>query len=238
MKLPEKAFYVKPYNITKESFSLCADESKHALKVLRLKLGDLIILIDGRSTGYIGEIKSINKNELSGTIKKIVKDFGENKNTIHIYPALFRKSRFEILLEKVTELGVKEIHPLIMKRSILKTIDLDRCKKILIATAKQCRRSFFPVIHEPKSLESLFKTKKYTYYACHLDADLNLLTSNIPKIHPMNVIIGPEGGFSENELKLMEEEGIIFFNLGNRRLRSETAAITSLVLLSKIAEFK
>ena len=208
MKLPEKAFYVKPNNITKERFSLCEDESKHALKVLRLKIGDLIILIDGRSTGYIGQIKRANEKELSGTIIKVVKDLGENKNTIHIYPALFKKSRFEILLEKATELGVKEIHPLIMKRSVLETIDLDRCKKILIASAKQCRRSFFPIIHEPKSLESLFKTKKkYTYYACHLDSDLNLLPSNIPKIYPINVIIGPEGGFSENELGLMEKKG-------------------------------
>ena len=236
MKLPEKAFYVKPNNITKERFSLCKDESKHALRVLRLKIGDLIILIDGRSTGYIGEIKRVNKKELSGTIKKIVKNLGENKNTIHVYPALFKKSRFEILLEKATELGVKEIHPIIMKRSILKRIDINRCKKILIASAKQCRRSFFPIIHEPKSLEGLFKTKKqYTYYACHLDADLNLLTSNIPKIQPINVIIGPEGGFSENELGLMKEKGIMFFSLGNRRLRSETAAISSLVLLNRMA---
>ena len=160
MKLPGKAFFVKPNNLTKENFSLCEYESKHALKVLRLKIGDLIILIDGNSNGYIGEIKILNKKELSGTIKKVVKDLGENKNTIHIYPGLFKKSRFEILLEKATELGVKEIHPLIMKRSVLQTIDLDRCKKIIIASAKQCRRSFFPVIHEPKSLESLFKTKK------------------------------------------------------------------------------
>ena len=200
MKLPEKAFYVKPNNLTKENFSLCKHESKHALKVLRLKIGDLIILIDGNSTGYVGEIKILNKKkELSGTIKKVVKDLGENKNTIHIYPGLFKKSRFEILLEKATELGVKEIHPIVMNRSVFETIDLDRCKKILIASAKQCRRSFIPIIHEPKSLESLFKTKtKYTHYACHIDADLDLLPSNIPSIFPINVIIGPEGGFSEN----------------------------------------
>ena len=239
MKLPEKAFYVKPNNIINERFFLCEDESKHALKVLRLRIGDLIILIDGRSTGYIAEIKGVNKKKISGNIKKVVKNLGENKNTIHIYPALFKKSRFEILLEKATELGVKEIHPLILERSVLKNIDLDRCKKILIASAKQCRRSFFPKIHEPKSLEILFNTKKkYTYYACHLDSDLNLLPSNIPSIYPINVIIGPEGGFSESELGLMEEEGIKFFSLGERRLRSETAAITSLVLLNKIVDFK
>ena len=230
---------MKPSNITKERFSLCEKESKHALKVLRLKIGDLIILIDGKSTGYIGEIKKVNKKELFGNIKKVVKDLGENKYTIHIYPALIKKSRFEILLEKATELGVKEIHPLIMNRSVFQTIDLDRCKKILIASAKQCRRSFFPIIHEPKSLESLFKTKKiYTYYACHLDADHNLFSFNISRICPINVIIGPEGGFSKNELGLMEEKGIIFFSLGKRRLRSETAAITSLALLNKMGDFK
>ena len=129
MKLPEKAFYVKSNNLTKKNFILCKDESKHALKVLRLKIGDLIILIDGNSNGYIGEIKILNKKELSGTIKKVVKDLGETKNTIHIYPALIKKSRFEILLEKATELGVKEIHPLIMKRSVLQKINLNRCRK-------------------------------------------------------------------------------------------------------------
>ena len=71
MNIPEKAFYVKPHNIRKGRFSLCKDESKHALKVLRLNIGDLIILIDGMSTGYIAEIKRVNKKELSGNIKKV-----------------------------------------------------------------------------------------------------------------------------------------------------------------------
>ena len=235
MKLPEKAFYINPKNISKGRFSLCEEESKHASKVLRLKIGDSIILIDGRSKGYLGEIQKVNKKELSGIIKKVVKDLGENKNDIHISPALIKKRRFEILLEKATELGIKEIHPIIMKRSVFETIDLDRCKKILIASAKQCRRSFIPIIHEPKSLKSLLTIKtKYTHYACHLNADLNLLPSNASIQNPINVIIGPEGGFSENELVLMEKKGIMFFSLGNRRLRSETAAITALTLLNRM----
>ena len=98
-----------------------------------------------------------------------------------------------------------------MNRSVFQTIDLDRCK-ILIASAKQCRRSFFPIIHEPKSLESLLKRKIYTYYACHLEADLNLLFFNVPKIYPINLIIGPEGDF-RNELGLMEKERNNFFSL-------------------------
>ena len=71
-----------------------------------------------------------------------------------------------------------------------------------------------------------------------MEAEQNLLFANITKIFPINVIIGPEGGFSEDELGLMEQNGIIFFSLGKRRLRSETAAIASLVLLNTMGEFK
>ena len=152
MKIPEKAFHVKQINIKNGMFSLSKDESKHALKVLRLKMGDKILLVDGKSKGYFGTINDINSKKLSGTVDKVLENFGENQNIVHISPGLIKKNRFEILLEKATELGVKEIHPIIMERSVLKSINMDRCKKILISSAKQCRRSFFPIIHEPKKV--------------------------------------------------------------------------------------
>ena len=124
-----------------------------------------------------------------------------------------------------------------MERSVLKSINMDRCKKILIASAKQCRRSFFPIIHEPKSLESLLTAKEnYFFYACHLEADPNLSSFNENKNDPINVIIGPEGGFSNKELKIMDDKRVSFFSLGNRRLRAETAAITSIILLNKMTD--
>ena len=239
MKFPEKAFYVKPYNIENGLFSLCEDEYYHATKVLRLGIGDTIVLIDGKSTGYFGVIDQLKKKTLSGTIKKVVSNLGENKNTICIFPGLFKKSRFEILLEKATELGVKEIHPIIMERSIVSSIDMDRCNKILISAAKQSRRSFFPILHEPKRLDILLeKNKNCNYHACHLEAKQNLSIQKSRHAHSFNIIIGPEGGFSDQELHLMEDSGVLFFNLGKRRLRSETAAIASIALFNEIAEIE
>ena len=235
MRIPEKAFYVNPNNIQNQIFSLCEKESYHASKVLRLKLGDTIILVDGNSQGYFGIIEQIKPKILTGTIKKTIKNFGENQNTIHISPGLFKKNRFEILLEKATELGVKEIHPIIMERSVKTSINIDRCNKILISAAKQCRRSFFPILHKPKDLQTLLNSNENCkYYACHLDADLNILSYKGTQAFPSNVIVGPEGGFSKAEINIMVNRGVSFFHLGNRRLRAETAAISSITLFNEL----
>jgi len=234
MIIPEKTFYVNPKNIQNKLFSLCEKESYHASKVLRLKLGHTITLVDGKSRGYFGIIDQIKSKVLTGTIIKTIKNFGENQNTIHISPGLFKKNRFEILLEKATELGVKEIHPIIMERSVKTSINIDRCNKILISAAKQCRRSFFPILHQPKNLQTLLKSREDSkYYACHLDADLNLFSYKGSQKCPSNVIVGPEGGFSKAEIDMMENSGVSFFHLGNRRLRAETAAISSITLFNE-----
>ena len=233
MTAPDKAFYVKPENIKDGMFFLCEMESHHASKVLRLISGDIITLIDGKSNGYLGIIDQVKSNIVSGTIKTIIKNFGENKNIVNISPALFKKNRFEILLEKATELGVKEIHPIIMERSVKNSINIDRCYKIIMSAAKQCKRSFFPIMHEPKDLQTLLKNQNSCkYYASHIDADCNLLYYHNIKEYPSNIIIGPEGGFTKLELKTMSAKGVSFFNLGSRRLRAETAGIASIALFN------
>ena len=146
-----------------------------------------------------------------------------------------KRNRFEILLEKATELGVKEIHPIIMERSVKTSINIDRCNKILISAAKQCRRSFFPILHRPKDLQTILKNKEgCKYYACQLGAELNLFSYKSTLTHPSNVIIGPEGGFSKTEIDIMKNKGLSFFHLGKRRIRAETAAISSITLFNEL----
>ena len=235
MKIPEKAFYINPSNIQNKIFFLCEKESYHAAKVLRLKLGDTIVLVDGKSQGYFGLIEEIKPKVITGSIKKTLKNFGENQNIINISPGLFKKNRFEVLLEKATELGVKEIHPIIMERSIKTSFNIDRCNKILISAAKQCRRSFFPILHQPKDLQTLLNSNEgFKYYACHLNADSALFSYKSALRYPSNVIIGPEGGFSKTEINKMKNKGVSFFHLGNRRLRAETAAISSITLFNEL----
>lgn len=235
MKIPEKAFYINPSNIQNKIFSLCEKESYHAAKVLRLKLGDTIVLVDGKSQGYFGLIEEIKSKVITGSIKKTLKNFGENQNIINISPGLLKKNRFEILLEKATELGVKEIHPIIMERSVKTSINIDRCNKILISAAKQSRRSFFPILHQPKDLQTLLNSNEgFKYYACHLNADFTLFSYKSALRYPSNVIIGPEGGFSKTETNIMKNKRVSFFHLGNRRLRAETAAISSITLFNEL----
>ena len=138
-------------------------------------------------------------------------------------------------MEKATELGVKEIHPILMERSVKTSINIDRCNKILISAAKQCRRSFFPILHRPKDLHTLLNTNEgCKYYACDLNADLTLFSYKSTLKHPSNVIIGPEGGFSKTEIDIMKNKGVSFFHLGKRRLRAETAAISSITLFNEL----
>jgi len=233
--IPQKAFHIDPEALSEGLFYLNKKESYHALQVLRVKSGDMITLVDGIGNGYFGKINKLRSSCVSGTVEKAIKNLGENKNILNIAPGLLKRNRFEILLEKVTELGVKEIHPLLMNRSIKVSINMDRCNKIIIAAAKQCRRSCFPILHEPKEMSVWFNTQSNCkYFAGHLDSDRHLHEFDFNANYPNNIIIGPEGGFTESEIKLMDSYGVVFYTLGNRRLRSETAAISSLAIVNDL----
>ena len=90
---------------------------------------------------------------------------GENSIEIIIAPALLKRDRFESLIEKATELGVKEIHPLVAEHCIKKTVNIERCKKIIIASSKQCQRSHFPVIKEPNMIAKWLNTPRAQCFA-------------------------------------------------------------------------
>ncbi|MBA64881.1 MAG: hypothetical protein CMG55_03670 [Candidatus Marinimicrobia bacterium] len=233
--IPDKAFYINKNDINSGLFFLNKAESHHIIKVVKLQLGDVITLLDGQGSGYFATIEKFESNCVFGIIDKKIENLGENKSNINIAPAILKKNRFEILLEKVTELGVKEIHPIIMDRSVKKTINMDRCNQIIISAAKQCRRSFFPILHQPKKLLPLLQNKKYcNFFAGNLETDQYLNEFDLTKDHPYYIIIGPEGGFTKPETELMISKDVVQFSLGNRRLRSETATIAALSILNRL----
>ena len=229
--IPDKAFYVNPLNVKGSTFQLDKAESNHASRVLRLKQGDEICLLDGAGIGYHAKIKSIEKN-VSGTIKESIPDLGENKCSVNLASALIKRDRFELLLEKATELGVNEIQPLILERCVKKTMNFERSQKIVISSAKQCCRSRFPVLHEPIDMKKLLKNSDGQFISGLIGADKSLSELELDK--NVTVIIGPEGDFTENEIGQMKNAGVLFYNLGGRRLRSETAALNSLAVLNEL----
>lgn len=231
--IPDKAFYVNPLNVNGSTFQLDKAESNHATRVLRLKQGDEICLLDGAGIGYHAKINSIEKN-VSGTIKESIPDLGENKCSVNLASALIKRDRFELMLEKATELGVNEIQPLTLERCVKKTMNFERSQKIVISSAKQCCRSRFPILHEPIDIKKLLKNSDGQFISGLMGADKSLSELELDK--NVTVIIGPEGDFTENEIGQMKNAGVIFFNLGGRRLRAETAALNSLAVLNELLD--
>jgi 16S rRNA (uracil1498-N3)-methyltransferase len=232
--IPGKAFYIDPDKVNGDTFELDREESLHASRVLRLKPNDEICLLDGTGTGFHALINSVVHDRVSGVIREKKHGLGENRISIILAPAMIKRDRFEILLEKATELGVNEIHPLVLDRCVKKTINTNRCQKIVTASAKQCRRSRFPVVKDPKDLETWINTINGPCIAGSLNGEKTISQLNLGVGQPIHIIIGPEGDFSDQEIKKMKKAGVQFYSLGERRLRAETAALATLSVLNEL----
>ena len=232
--IPGKAFYIDPDKVNGDTFELDREESLHASRVLRLKPNDEICLLDGTGTGFHALINSVVHDRVSGVIREKKHGLGENRISIILAPAMIKRDRFEILLEKATELGVNEIHPLVLDRCVKKTINTNRCQKIVTASAKQCRRSRFPVVKDPKDLETWINTINGPCIAGSLNGEKTISQLNLGVGQPIHIIIGPEGDFNNQEIKKMKKAGVQFYSLGERRLRAETAALATLSVLNEI----
>jgi len=232
--IPDKAFYVSPQNIESGQFVLDPDESNHLINVLRLSINQEIFLLDGKGNGYHSIIKKVSKAQVSGEIIKTFVGYGENQSSIYLAPAIIKRDRFETLLEKSIELGVKEIQPLLLDRCIKKTLNLARCEKIITSSAKQCRRSYFPKIKDPIDLGTLLANNNGDIFVGSQKEKNKLSDIKLIKKNQLHLIIGPEGDFSDHEYELMYKHKVQFFNLGQRRLRSETASLASLSILNEI----
>ena len=227
----EHFFYISPDNISKNCFTLDAEETHHVLNVLRLQVDDEIWLLDGVGIAYRGIIKN-NGQEVSGEIIAESPGFSEPKVKMHLAVGLIKKDRFEWLLEKAVECGALSITPLLLDRCLKKTLNLERSQKIVRTAAKQCGRSRFPKLNEPTSLDNYLNDKSNLTVCLQSEGETSLSTWQREKSpNKVSVLIGPEGDFSENEMNVIRDNNINIVSLGNRRLRTETAAITALNII-------
>lgn len=195
--------------------------------VLRLKLGDIIVICDGKSQEWEVVIKNITPKELSGKIvnDKIKKD--EEKN-IALYMSVIRKEKFEWVVEKATEIGVSHIVPMITARTLRKNLPLERLGRVAKEAAEQSERGIVPVIESLRTFKEVVGTltKEGTNILCDMQGKEKLnINSKKEKKKKINILIGPEGGWSDEEKQQAKEAGIERVSLGNRPFRAETAAI-------------
>jgi 16S rRNA (uracil1498-N3)-methyltransferase len=208
-------------------FIFPTEESKHIVKVLRKKEGDILHITNGK--GYLFEAK-ILRADIRKCAAKIIKEtfYKKEKPDLHLVVAPTKMNdRYEWFLEKVTELGVTEITPIICNNSERKVIKLDRMEKVLQAAMKQSLQFHLPKINEPISFKNYINTKSDDQlFIAHCE-ETNKVELKL-KLEPhknVTILIGPEGDFSTQEINLALENGYVPVALGSNRLRTETAAI-------------
>lgn len=243
-------FYVRPEDVTDEYLTLQEDELHHLKNIYRKKAGDTFSAVDGMGCVYECQIEQLHRAELKARITRRDKLLGEPRFQLTTALAIPKKGRFEWLIEKGTEIGISEFIPVLTERTVAKdkSVDLNRCKRIALAAMKQCRRSRLPRIAEPKNFVEVCKNSDG--YAFKLLAHERSVEQSLEDVLPNSknqrhlksaksgiLCVGPEGGFTEQEVNLASEWGFSVIGLGIRRLRSETASlIGSALILDRMGE--
>jgi len=223
---------------SKQTFIDDKNELHHLHNVLRLKKGDEIRLFDGKGKEAFGTLRTVTAQKATVEIHS-VKQLKHKKPLILLACALPKKSKFEMIIEKATELGVDEIIPLQTDRTEIKLTDLRQARKqqryqtIAVNASKQSKRTTVPVIHPITDFSSALNhlTKITTTIIPSLTEDTENLFSAFEKIQSpkaISFLIGPEGDFTPKEYAQAQNKGCIPVTLGTTILKVETAAICTL----------
>lgn len=212
--------------------TLSPDESAHCLRVLRLKPGDMVEVIDGRGGYFRAEILEAHPKGCLLGIREALSAAPARTGRIHIAIAPTKNmDRFEWFVEKAVEIGIDEITPLLCKRSERRVLKTDRLEKLVISTMKQAVVVVKPLLHELTPFEDLLRKTSGTeggLFIAHCAENRTGLLQHLCKHgRDATVLIGPEGDFTPEEIKLAIEAGYIPVSLGNNRLRTETAGLAA-----------
>jgi len=208
------------------------NDSRHIIKSFRRDIGDILNFTNGN--GLLAECKIIEKGKkIKVKIVKISKN-KPNKVSIHVaISPLKNPSRFEWFVEKATEIGIKEITPIITKYSEKKKVNHERLERISISSLKQSNQLFKPKINSIEKFSDFIKNNSDQKIMANLKTK-NILTKESINSNQICLVIGPEGGFSDDEIQEAKNNKITEISFGENRLRSETAAIYGLSILKSL----
>lgn len=224
------------------------EDVKHISKVLRLKPKNIVEICDSIGGEYICEIESINKNDVLLSIIEEKKSTREAPIEVILYQGIPKATKMDLIIQKTTELGIAEIVPVEMERTIVqfnndkdKIKKVERWQKIALEAAKQSKRGVVPTIHMPLSFKAAIKHSEENQlnimpYENEEDKGFKNIIKSMSKedkslIRKVGVWVGPEGGFDETEVEKANQSKIHSITLGPRILRTETAGFTVLGLV-------
>ncbi len=217
---------------------LDVEQARHCVQVLRKKEGDAISFVDGTGNFYEGIIQETGKKKCVIQILKTHHSFNKRPFKLHIAIAPTKNiNRLEWFLEKATEIGIDEISLIICNHSERRKVRTDRLRKILVSAMKQSLKAYLPILHEPISFKQFVQTPRINCSKYIAQGAENMpLKDNYEAPKDVLLLIGPEGDFSKQELTLAYANDFQGVNLGNSRLRTETAGIVACHTLNLLNE--
>lgn len=226
--------------IEENSFTLSEEESKHCIRVLRRNLGDMLTLTDGKGYWYEAEIVDANPKRCRVEVRSKRAEERPNRQKVHMAVAPTKNNdRLEWFLEKATEIGLDEFTPLLCEHSERKQINAERFEKVVVSAMKQSLKATLPQLNKLTTFDDFIEEHQASngLIAYCGDVEKVHLAQAIQTNQPMLILIGPEGDFSENEVKRALEFGFKTISLGESRLRTETAALVACTIANVYPAF-
>ena len=232
MELP--FFYLADIPAEAADLILPEESSKHIVSVLRMQEGEELQLTNGMGTIVRASIQKAHKKSCTLKTIEVLQSVDSRKLVTLAISLLKNPSRFEWMLEKVTEIGIRTVIPLISHRTERQHFRADRMKNIMVSAMLQSQQSWLTEISEPVSFKEVIETGEYEnkYIAHCLPQQRTSLRQDADKSASSIILIGPEGDFSPLEITAALEFGYKPVTLGDTRLRTETAGVVAATLLA------
>ena len=243
-------FFVKEEQINNQEIKIQGTDVNHIKNVLREKVGsELIICNEKTGQDYLCEIKEIKEENIICNIKEKLLNNVESNIKVTIMQGLPKADKMELIIQKSVELGVNNIIPIEMKRCVVKLKDKDKIKKIerwqkiSVVAAKQSGRNIIPEINQVENLKNICETfENYDIVLLAYENEKeNTIKNELKQLKEKNqnknedvkiaILIGPEGGITEEEVEIARKKGAKIITLGKRILRTETVALNVLSII-------
>ncbi len=213
-------------------------QTNYLLKVLRMKTGSTLYVFNGSDGEWLAEVETPKKNQCNLIIRELARNQQLGQDLEYIF-APIKRSRLDYMVQKATELGVSSLKPVITHRTIVDRVNLDRMQANIIEAAEQCGILNIPAISQPEKLNRILDNWPSDRIIIHCDerAEIQSPIEALSQIKgkPVSVLIGPEGGFDEQErLRLEKMPETLSISLGPRIMRADTAAIAALTLVNAV----
>lgn len=234
-------FFVPAENFCENTAVIEGDDVKHIYKVLRLSDGEEVSINNCDGKEFLGEIEEVNKKQVKVKIIKEIPLNNESAIEVHLFQGLPKAAKMDFIVQKTTELGVKSVTPVVMKRVVVngtKDYKVDRWNRIVLEACKQSKRSLIPSVNKPCEFnEMLIQLKSMDLIVVPYENEkgygLKKAFKEIDKneMKKIAIVIGPEGGFEEEEINMLKDIEAKIVTLGPRILRTETAGFTALNII-------